>query len=1364
MTSSLLQGKRFFCRDWVFSKIVHCLENRSSAKTCGTLIMGGPGCGKTALCCEMVWPTFPYGKQGALSQRILAHYFCQAHDTETLMLSNFVLSLIDQIYKSSLVHGFRELIEDAAIQAVLDPTACERDPDAALRAGVLVPLSSIAPPPENLFVIVDSVDESYQQTRMESEEVSSSIADLLGRHHHLFPQWLLLVCTARKQSKAITRMFTGFRKIGLDDLRKSHVIRDVQQYILSRLDKEDRLRQHLSRETAETLNQLHIKCNGCFLYLEKVLDGVVENFILLREIREIPGTLNGLYLWLCQRIFLGNQFERVLPILNVILAARRPLTEMELYSCMLTRNTTLTFEEFHERMEIVSKILIEGRDGTKILFHHSFAEWLMDIKHCTQKYLCATAEGHAMLALSFTLHAPSLTSLEVQDFALHLAKSNLLPPFELYHLALWILVSGAKVEDSLSSGLLKDESVVKLLLATGAKPPLANTMIAHASNSLLLKSTGSEHGTAKSFDEAVDNEDLDDASQRLLINSTFQVEENTVSKGIPGGGGAEGVDMAGKAGQTTLSLAVRQGNVEAVRNLIESGASVNHVDNDGWTILRSAAWGGHIKIVELLLDAGVQVDQADRDGRTALRAAAWGGHSKIVLRLLERGADVNKVDKEGRTALIAAAYMGHTNIVEDMLDYGADINHEDIDGRTALSVAALCIPASEGHLKVVSLLLDRGAEVNHYDKDAMTPLLVAAYEGHYEVCELLLENDADIDHTDNSCRTALQAAVSMGHGSVVALLLFWGAAVDMIDADGRTVLGIAAQQGNADVVRQLLNRGLDEMHRDNAGWTPLHIAAFEGNKEVVDVLLEAGARVNEVDNEGRIPLVLSAQEGHLSVVNALTDAGSMLDAKSHDGRTALRTAALEGHQDIVHSLLCRKNIDVNYRDADGRSTLYVLALDNRLSMATLLLDHGADIESFDFEGRTPLHVAAWQGHYEMVEVLLSRGANPDAVDNDRRTATQSAAWQGRHEIVRLLVENGATVDHTCNQGATALCIAAQEGHEQVVGVLLQHGANPNHVDQCGRTPFRVASKGGHASVVRLLKEYTGCSTAMNNASCNRHACGPSQASTGPPVAFTLDAKYSNSTSHALANARAIANGHIGSSGSSKEWPSSDQKYAPANAKLSQNLVSLNSLSTTRSSSSSGAESGVGLMSFTQQLQQCSDARRRNRSSNQLLSPVHEPPPVPLLTHSPGSPLSEVHSCKASPAFGSPVYDITGKPAGPQGERAAGQDEMVIEPIWQRQLERSRTRPNRMGAMVMGQTALVMNSPELRRKRNGIITNPGCSPPTADATDGALSSQSSGGSFVNTGSHEHLRAEATKQESATKAARPSGLPLKRETPL
>ena len=834
MTTSLLENKAFFCREWAFNKLTHSLENRPASKTAGALITGGPGCGKTALCCEVVWPTADHGRQVALSKRLLAYYFCQAHDIETLSITNFIHCIVEQITKSTLIEGYKDLLSDPDVQAAIDPVACERDPDEAFRKAVLFPLVAINAPPQTLFILVDSIDESFFQSINEKSPTSGTIAELLANYHQLLPPWLLLVCSARKQSKSVTRLYTGFRKISLDDLRKSHVVRDVQQYILCRLDQEPELRQHLSRETAEMLNQLHIKSNGCFLYLEKVLDGVADSFILLREIREIPGTLNGLYLWLSQRLFSRKQFTKVQPLLNVILAARRPLTTMELYSCAYTRNTALTYDEFKGRLDLLNKVLIEGCDGTKILFHHSFAEWLLDVKHCTQKYLCHASEGHGMLAMSFTMHAPSLTPVEIQDFALHLVKSNTaIPPLETHHLALWLIESGANVEDSLLSGLLKEQAVLKLLLEAGARLPAAEEQDFVAATAQLTLEEQEDIVVKEMIDSAMCLDDVECNGRTMLCTAAYQGNLHLVRVLLTKGSQLEAVDSMG---QTALNLASRQGHTDIVNALIKVGVCVNHADNDGWTALRSAAWGGHTDVVSLLLDANAEVDHADSDGRTALRAAAWGGHDDIVLKLLEHGTEVNRVDNEGRTALIAAAYMGHSEIVEHLLDHGADINHEDIDGRTALSVAALCIPASEGHTNVISLLLERGSEVDHRDKDGMTPLLVAAYEGHQEVCELLLESDADVDHADNTGRTPLQAAASMGHSDVVKLLLFWGAAVDMIDADGRTVLCLASQQGNPSVVQQLLVRGLDEMHRDNSGWTPLHMAAFEGHKEVGLVL------------------------------------------------------------------------------------------------------------------------------------------------------------------------------------------------------------------------------------------------------------------------------------------------------------------------------------------------------------------------------------------------------------------------------------------------------------------------------------------------------------------------------------------------
>ncbi|XP_078683671.1 uncharacterized protein LOC144917458 [Branchiostoma floridae x Branchiostoma belcheri] len=1285
MAHSLLQGKRFYCREWAFNKLLHSLENRQAAKTCGALVMGGPGSGKTALSTELVWPTNKDGKQRILHRRLLAYHFCQAHDVRTLSVAEFVLRLVEQLSKSLEIEEYAEKVKDPAIQAVLQPAQVELSPDEAFKRGVLLPLLGINPPTHNCFILVDSVDESYLLETDDKTEGSKTIAELLARHHELFPPWCLLVCSSRKQSKSVNRLFTGFRKVSLDDLRKSHAVRDVQQYILARLDNEEALRVHLNRDTAEMLNQLHIKSNGCFLYLEKVLDGVAENFIMLREIKDIPGTLNGLYLWLCQRLFVKRQFVKIQPILNVMLAARKPLTEMELFDCAWTRNTALTLEEFQRRMDLMSRILLTGRGNTCILFHHSFAEWLLDVKHCTQKYLCNAAEGHGMLAMKYTLFARSLAPVEVQEFAAHLVKSNLVPPLESYHLALWLIWSGAPVKDSLQDGCPLNKRVTNLLLTSGA---CADGSPQHGKcRTLSNRSREEEDSVREMLENGATINQVDANGRTLLCNAAYhgnlQICEMLIARGAD-------LEVEDKSGQTALNLGARQGHEQIVRTLLRHGANPNHMDHDGWTPLRSAAWGGQGGVVSALLQAGASVDFADTDRRTALRAASWGGHEEVVSKLLEHGADVNKADNEGRTALIAAAYMGHKEIVEHLLNHGAEIDHEDSDGRTALSVAALCVPASQGHADVVELLIDRGANVNHEDKEGMTPLLVAAYENHTDVIELLLENDADVDHSDNNGRTPLLAAASMGHAQVVHQLLFWGAAVDSIDTEGRTVLSIASAQGSVEVVHLLLQRGLDEMHRDNAGWTPLHMAAFEGHREVCELLTEQGARTSEADNDGRQALILAAQEGHIDCIKLLLDHGADIDHMAHDGRNALRVAAIEGHKDIIQMLI-EGGSEVNLTDGEGRTTLYILALENKLEMAELLLKHNAYVDSTDLEGRSPLHVASWQGHTDMVQLLLDSAAKVNGMDNERRTALQSAAWQGHAKVVKALLERGADVDHTCNQGATALCIAAQEGHIEVVKALLQYGANPHHADQCGRTPMRVAIKGGHHNIKKLLESVGAPSTNGYKDTGTRRS--------------TSSCATSTSSGSGTRNVSGVAtNGAVASSSSPSESPDSTIDRCKSSSISNQSSKSSSNLTSSTVSTIPISESQQGL-TFTQEIQSTMSRSRREKPER----PTH----LPVKSKYSNSLQKDKHikdTIVEIPltSFDSHLNNNNSNSPKQTKKLPRNKSQPVINTSPKRpDLTRQTSCPSPLKNFVNGKGN--STPAENKVKRNGIVTNPNCSP-------------------------------------------------------
>lgn len=56
--------------------------------------------------------------------------------------------------------------------------------------------------------------------------------------------------------------------------------------------------------------------------------------------------------------------------------------------------------------------------------------------------------------------------------------------------------------------------------------------------------------------------------------------------------------------QTSLHIAARLGNVEAVKLLLSNGANVNAATKDDYTSLHIAAKEGYVDVVTALLDGG----------------------------------------------------------------------------------------------------------------------------------------------------------------------------------------------------------------------------------------------------------------------------------------------------------------------------------------------------------------------------------------------------------------------------------------------------------------------------------------------------------------------------------------------------------------------------------------------------------------------------------------------------------------------------------------------------------------------------------------------------------------------------------------
>lgn len=92
-----------------------------------------------------------------------------------------------------------------------------------------------------------------------------------------------------------------------------------------------------------------------------------------------------------------------------------------------------------------------------------------------------------------------------------------------------------------------------------------------------------------------------------------------------------------------LVEAVKSGNMEAVRELLESGAEVGRQNKQGWTALNWAAAKGSVELIELLLRHGADPTAVGRDLRTPSMIALAAGQAEAakVLRRAEaeKGGD-----------------------------------------------------------------------------------------------------------------------------------------------------------------------------------------------------------------------------------------------------------------------------------------------------------------------------------------------------------------------------------------------------------------------------------------------------------------------------------------------------------------------------------------------------------------------------------------------------------------------------------------------------------------------------------------------------------------------------------------------------
>ncbi|XP_064165770.1 protein TANC1-like isoform X2 [Anguilla rostrata] len=773
-----------------------------------------------------------------LAAKVVAYHYCQADNTYTCLVPEFVHSIAALLCRAHQLTAYRELLlREPHLQSMLSLRSCVQDPMAAFRRGVLEPLVSLRKerkiPEDDLIILIDGLNEAEFHKPDYGDTIASFITKIICK----FPAWLKLIVTVRVNLLEITSLMP-LSKISLDDFPGNKDINnDLNAYIQYRINGSQEIMNNISLNgkadpviVGKVSGHLISRSQGSYLYLKLTLDLFERGHLVIKSAsyKVVPVSLAELYLLQCNMKFITNSaFERTLPVLNVALASLHPLTDEQLYQAANAGSVAgeLGWEDFQQRMEGLSCFLVKRRDRTRMFCHPSFREWLVwRADGESNHFLCDPRHGHALMAFMLSRQEGKLNRQQTMELGHHILKAH--------------IFKGLSKKTGVSS------SVLQALWISCSTDGLSAAL----------------------------------ASLRNLYTPNVKVSRLLMLGGANVNYRTEALNNA-----PVLCVQCHLGHQEMAALLLEFGAALDGVSENGMSPLCFAAAAGHLGLVGLLCKRGAKVDHADKSGQCALVHAALRGFPDVIhfLRELEWSPEGPQQDcslksRALQQALVGASSMGHTQVVRSLLalsdEHAVQIDsHDTLWGETALTAAA-----GRGKLEVCDFLLQQGAAVQQANRRGVSPLFCAVRQGHWQIADLLLQSGADVNVTDKQGRTLLMVAACEGHLSTAEFLLSKGASLTSMDKEGLTPLSWACLKGHKNVVQFLVEKGAVIDHTDKNGRTPLDLAAFYGDAEIVHYLVERGAVIEHVDFSGMRPLDRAIGCRNTSVVVTLLKKGAKL--------------------------------------------------------------------------------------------------------------------------------------------------------------------------------------------------------------------------------------------------------------------------------------------------------------------------------------------------------------------------------------------------------------------------------------------------------------------------------------------------------
>lgn len=188
---------------------------------------------------------------------------------------------------------------------------------------------------------------------------------------------------------------------------------------------------------------------------------------------------------------------------------------------------------------------------------------------------------------------------------------------------------------------------------------------------------------------------------------------------------------------TPLNIACNNvGNLAIIQILIHSGALVAIPNSRQETPLHTSCLRGEVEYVRELLNTDINPNIQNYEGRTSLHLAVINRHSPIVKLLLEHKVAFDTPDNYGITPLVDSFYWRSWDCTMELLNVVTETNINKLYRDPLLHIA--CI---ENQPVIVSKLLKLGIDTNIRNHKGETSLDICKKHNYHDLIKLIEEYD-----------------------------------------------------------------------------------------------------------------------------------------------------------------------------------------------------------------------------------------------------------------------------------------------------------------------------------------------------------------------------------------------------------------------------------------------------------------------------------------------------------------------------------------------------------------------------------------------------------------------------------------------